>query len=1524
PMALSVELHARVSGPLPLSRWRWRVVNTAGQQVFTQDGKGAAPELYVWQIPAELKRDARYEALLSVTDVGGDTAWSRAIPIGLGFGLPGADKRKRRTRINAVNGRLFVDDGATPTPRLRSWFNDRLARLRGEQDLMVEMFVYGAPKVKAKAKNALAWTQRRARTLEGILLASGVDRERFVVQAMGNLRKLAPERNEKMARLNRRIELRFRLRSKEHPPLSPEVQPVASLIVNGSAVVLNKQGVGEAKVKVPVGHFLRVDAVFASGARSVLRRLRHPDGLSARAVVLQGSGVVVSGKLRGERSLRVGDQDIDLSALSVRLRPMMVAVALDPNGNGLAVVGEEASKTACLGMCFGTSSDMVMQGWELRLFAEASDKPRANSNDKATLRRKIHTITGVGPVPPVLNWDGKNAQGAFILRQGVYSARLIARGKGGFVGLSRPIHFRAYRPQEDFRVLLADPFGSLKRKSKLPAMKLSADGKRDFERFMKLAARVSGSIEITGHVDVRLRASQALVMSRSMAESLRDAMVAKGIDAGRIMLRGEGSSNRLIMRAKNQADHAKNRRVELLLRSDELPELPALRNASARLHSPNGDLLAQRDGTLQGELFPDASGKIMVQVLDGSGRAAQVPLNLEAQTKLEEMELVLVLPALTADGAAMIETDATSLRVQLPAEGAVLSSANLGIFGSVLAGVRVRINGKSVQVHPLSGRFGAALTLAEGEQELLVEAEDAQGHRARVRRKVRVVPSGRFLMAVADLGYQTVAAQLPGLRADRSYDIGAYGRVGGRAMVWFKERWDLGDSSFFKKLELNAYLDTDRVYGEFKEFSRDDLSLRLLPPEFGDEAKEVQEIQAAGPIFLDLKADDSRFRFANFKTALPGRELLKYSRSFYGLDLLFDRKFGDVKKPERVQAQLYLSDTAAGLRSASNLLRGTGSSFYRLRHRDLLPGSDQVRLVVRDAANGLLLFERNMQRGVDYRIDAVEGLLILTQPLASTAGTQMASAYGVSTADLGGHPVFLHVAYTHRDDERLASFAAGGRVDGASKKLGVKGGVSYAFEGRADGGSAFQAAGAFAKYAHKDGHTAKAEFAWSRAIDGDHYASADGGNSYQRMGEDPAQAALDFNGRLYPTQLNPAGAPRTGIAWSLGGKMLAGKWLKRAKKDDAIVETYLRQTTPGFYGGGASLDQGQTRWGLLSSYRLDPRDRASLRYDASYSLVSAPLSLGEFSLPEPAVREYRSIHREALTLRFERKEKRWTAGAQYQLGYTGDSWNYVDAPEGTRADVLSNVIAADGLYRIDKRWSAGGAQKAIISGDDLRFEDPFARFLTTARARFAVDKKLAIELEEELRWNGDNQTRLSLVRRPHPGMEQYVQERLTNQNGGFFNTTVLGAMERKKKSGESARAELHMDHALGSDRMSGVVGLGRRYKLLSGLTLSMNYERFQVLSGGPALSSPQPVTGQAAERGSAGRVVGTSDLVGQPSAPNLGSPLLQSGMNAWGLAPVSGSRDALGFSLRYKKHRKLMITARSELRLELASEAKLE
>ena len=176
-------------------------------------------------------------------------------------------------------------------------------------------------------------------------------------------------------------------------------------------------------------------------ARTVLRRLRHPDGLSASGRPSR-NWRCGQGRLRGDRSLEVGGQPINLDALSVRLRPMHVAVPLNDAGTGFKEDGKGA-KAACVGM-FGTSSDLAMQGWELRLFSvEDSEIKPGQKNHGLEIRSRFIQSRGLDPFRRSSTGTVRNAQGNFILRRGVYSARLIARGKGGLVGLSRPVYFRS-------------------------------------------------------------------------------------------------------------------------------------------------------------------------------------------------------------------------------------------------------------------------------------------------------------------------------------------------------------------------------------------------------------------------------------------------------------------------------------------------------------------------------------------------------------------------------------------------------------------------------------------------------------------------------------------------------------------------------------------------------------------------------------------------------------------------------------------------------------------------------------------------------------------------------------------------------------------------------------------------------------------------------------------------------------------------------------------------------------------------
>ena len=61
---------------------------------------------------------------------------------------------------------------------------------------------------------------------------------------------------------------------------------------------------------------------------------------------------------------------------------------------------------------------------------------------------------------------------------------------------------------------------------------------------------------------------------------------------------------------------------------------------------------------------------------------------------------------------------------------------------------------------------------------------------------------------------------------------------------------------------------------------------------------------------------------------------------------------------------------------------GTGGSLYYLRHTDVLRGSEQVVLEVRDPTTGRTEARVNLRQGVAYEIDALQGRLLLTRPLA--------------------------------------------------------------------------------------------------------------------------------------------------------------------------------------------------------------------------------------------------------------------------------------------------------------------------------------------------------------------------------------------------------------------------------------------------------------------------------------------------------------------------------------------------------------
>ena len=70
-------------------------------------------------------------------------------------------------------------------------------------------------------------------------------------------------------------------------------------------------------------------------------------------------------------------------------------------------------------------------------------------------------------------------------------------------------------------------------------------------------------------------------------------------------------------------------------------------------------------------------------------------------------------------------------------------------------------------------------------------------------------------------------------------------------------------------------------------------------------------------------------------------------------------------------------------------LRGTGGSLYYLRHQDILAGSERVRIELRDKDSGIVTGVVNLRPGIDYDVDYLQGRLLLSEPLSSTAADNL-------------------------------------------------------------------------------------------------------------------------------------------------------------------------------------------------------------------------------------------------------------------------------------------------------------------------------------------------------------------------------------------------------------------------------------------------------------------------------------------------------------------------------------------------------
>jgi flagellar motor protein MotB len=323
------------------------------------------------------------------------------------------------------------------------------------------------------------------------------------------------------------------------------------------------------------------------------------------------------------------------------------------------------------------------------------------------------------------------------------------------------------------------------------------------------------------------------------------------------------------------------------------------------------------------------------------------------------------------------------------------------------------------------GNFIAEAILPAGLHTVEVAVLDPAGNGELFLRDLEFGKSDWFYVGMADL---TLSAndtngpvdELTGDEAPDDLDSAADGRLAFFADGKWGEDWGLRASADTREGPV------EQLFTNFVDKSPEALLRRIDPdyyyPTFGDDGVVEETAPTLGKFFVKLNKRESHALWGNFKVGYLDNELAHVDRGLYGGNLHFQSdgktRFGEQR--------LVLDGFGAepGTVPSREEFRGTGGSLYFLRNRDLLAGSERVRIEVRDRDSGLVSSVVHLRPVLDYDIDYLQGRVLLAEPLSATADDNLL----VRTGGLPGAEAWLVVQYEYTPGlDAIDALATGGQ-----------------------------------------------------------------------------------------------------------------------------------------------------------------------------------------------------------------------------------------------------------------------------------------------------------------------------------------------------------------------------------------------------------------------------------------------------------------------------------------------------------------
>ncbi len=354
------------------------------------------------------------------------------------------------------------------------------------------------------------------------------------------------------------------------------------------------------------------------------------------------------------------------------------------------------------------------------------------------------------------------------------------------------------------------------------------------------------------------------------------------------------------------------------------------------------------------------------------------------------------------------------------------SAGTVRVHGaSVPDGHRVWIAGRPVPVDE-NGAFIAEAILPSGLHTVEVNIQDEEGWGDLFLRDLDIPRDDWFYVGIADITLSLDKTngpkdQLDGENQPFDSDPFAEGRLAFFLTGKFAQDWRLTASADTREGAI------DELFTNFLDKSPESLFRRIDPdyhyPTFGDDGTVQELAPTLGKFFVKLTKDDSHLMWGNFNVGYRDNELALVERGLYGgsLHAVSDdtTSFGE----KRYMLGGFAADP--GTVRGRDEFRGTGGSLYYLRNRDLLNGSETLRIELRDKDSGLVSGVVDLRPGLDYDIDYFQGRILLSEPMASTVADELL----VRSDGMSGYQSWLVTQYEYAPGfTELDTLSTGGRT----------------------------------------------------------------------------------------------------------------------------------------------------------------------------------------------------------------------------------------------------------------------------------------------------------------------------------------------------------------------------------------------------------------------------------------------------------------------------------------------------------------